>query len=121
MLTCKIPLNCMQQANLNVCFFSGELVMVQDFGENRKAAYAAEIKSAHFGKGQITVHPVVCYYRSGDHIVRDSVVFLSDYTTHDHEAVRAFTDHTICLLNKKMLIKKITMWSDGAASQYKVR
>ena len=46
-----------------------------------KKAYAAEIKSAHFGKGQITVHPGVCYYRSGDHIVRDSVVFLSNDTT----------------------------------------
>ena len=29
--------------------------MVQDFGENRKAASAAEIKSAHFGK-----HPNNC-------------------------------------------------------------
>lgn len=37
---------------------SGEVVMVQDFAENRKAVYAEEIKSAHFGEGQITVHPV---------------------------------------------------------------
>ena len=94
--------------------------MVQDFGENRKAAYAAEIKSAHFGKHQITVHPVVCFYRSGDSVVRESLIFLSDDTGHDHHAVREFTHRSIELLRTKIAIRKLTIWSDGAASQYKV-
>ena len=59
--------------------------MVQDFGENRKAAYAAEIKSAHFGKHQITVHPIVSFYRTGDEVVRESHIFQSDDIDHDHK------------------------------------
>ena len=94
--------------------------MVQDFGENRKATYAQEIKSAHFGKGQITLHPVACFYRLGDEVVRDSLVFLSDDTQHDHFAVNTFTHKTLEVLSKKIMIKKVTLWSDGAASQYKV-
>ena len=93
--------------------------MVQDFGENRKASYAQEIKSAHFGKTQITVHPVVCYFRSGDEVVRESHIFLSDDIKHDHGAVNEFTLRSLELIQKKMRVSKLTMWSDGAASQYK--
>ena len=94
--------------------------MVQDFGENRKAAYSAEVKSAHFGKSQITVHPVVCFFRRGDTIVRHSLVFMSDDITHDHKAVQEFTVRSLEFMKKELKIKKLTIWSDGAASQYKV-
>ena len=40
---------------------TGEVVMVQDFGEKRKASYNAEIKFAHFGKRQMTIHLIVSY------------------------------------------------------------
>ncbi|KAK3789296.1 hypothetical protein RRG08_001686 [Elysia crispata] len=88
-------------------------------GSLRKAAYAAEIKSAHFGKHQITVHPVVCFYRSGYSVVRESLIFLSDGTGHDHHTVREFTHRSVELLRTKIPIRKHTIWSDGAASQYK--
>ena len=94
--------------------------MVQDFGENRKAAYSAEIKSAHFGKQQITVHPIVCFYRKGDSVVKESLIFLSDDITHDHHAVQEFTKRALVELEKSIRITKLTIWSDGAASQYKV-
>lgn len=35
--------------------------MVMDFAENRKASYNAEVNAAHFGKRQITLHPIVLY------------------------------------------------------------
>jgi len=101
-------------------FFAGEIVMVQDFGENRKASYAAEIKSAHFGKNQVTVHQVVAWYRSEEKVVRQSLIFLTDDIVHDHQAVNDFTKRSIAILSKKLEIKKITIWSDDAAGQYKV-
>ena len=94
--------------------------MVQDFGENRKASYREEIKSAHFGKAQITVHPVVCYFRIGDEVVRESHIFMSDDIKHDHGAVNEFTLRSLDLIRQKISVKKLTMWSDGAGSQYKV-
>ena len=98
-----------------------EVIMIQDFGENRKAAYSAEIKSAHFGKNQITVHPVVIYYRQASTVIRELHMFLSDDIKHDHHAVNQFTRLSIqMLLAKGINIKLLTLWSDGCASQYKV-
>ena len=85
--------------------------MVQDFGENRKAAYSAEIKSAHFGKQQITVHPIVCFFRRGDSVVRQSLVFLSDDTIHDHHAVQEFTQRALAELRKSVEVKRLTIWT----------
>ncbi len=95
--------------------------MVQDFGENWKAAYSAEIKSAHFGKQAVTVHPIVCFYRAGgDKVIREAHIFLSDDITHDFKAVQEFTVRSLMIMKQKMTVTKLTMWSDGAASQYKI-
>ena len=40
--------------------------MIQDFAENRKALYNLEVKLAHFGKAQMTLHPTVAYFKDGD-------------------------------------------------------
>ena len=40
----------------------GEVLMVQDFAENRKSQYHAEAKSAFYGKKQISLHPTVVFY-----------------------------------------------------------
>ncbi|GFR88082.1 hypothetical protein ElyMa_006091800 [Elysia marginata] len=41
---------------------NGQVMLVMDFAENRKASYASEVKSAHFGKGQWTLHPIVAFF-----------------------------------------------------------
>ncbi|GFR95976.1 hypothetical protein ElyMa_006286100 [Elysia marginata] len=119
-LLCPAPLHCVQQFKQCRQNPEQEVVMVQDFGENRKAAYSAEIKSAHLGKQQIAVHPIVSFYRRGENVVRESLIFLTDDTTYDHHAVQEFT-HRVGELRKKLQVKKLTIWSDGAASQYKGR
>ena len=84
--------------------------MIQDFGENRKAAYSAEIKSLHFGKSQITVHPVVLYYRKEATVIREMHMFLSDVIKHDHCAVNTFTKKSADIIKEKVTMKKLTMW-----------
>ena len=81
------------------------MIIVQDFGENRKAAYSYEIKSAHFGKNQITVHPIVSYYRVDNTILRESRIFLSDDITDDHKAVDAFTRASLDLHRVNCILK----------------
>lgn len=96
-------------------FFSDELVMVLDFKENRKAAYA-EVKSAHFGKNQIS--PLSGAFLE---VWQSESIILSEDTCHDHHAVKSFTIQVLDLLKKKKTsFSKVTIWSDGAASQYKV-
>ncbi|GFR70000.1 hypothetical protein ElyMa_002061900 [Elysia marginata] len=45
---------------------SGQVLMLQDFAENRKAIYAGKVKSAHFSKAQIALHPFVCFYGNAE-------------------------------------------------------
>ena len=39
----------------------------------------------------------------------------------DHVAVNEFTTRSIDIMKAKRQVRKITVWSDGKASQYKVR
>lgn len=95
--------------------------MVQDFAENRKASYSGEVKSAHFGKQQVTLHPTVCFYRNGDgQLVRHVVMLFSNDIGHDYHAVHTFTEKTLNVIREDENIQEVIIWSDGAASQYKV-
>ncbi|KAK3741460.1 hypothetical protein RRG08_017589 [Elysia crispata] len=97
-----------------------EAVMVMDFAENLKVSYAVEVKSAHFGKAQITMHPTVCFYKVGEVQMRHSMVFLSDDICHDYHAVHHFTLASIEALAKAApLVQRVYIFSDGCAGQYK--
>ena len=53
-----------QQFNtMRNCVGDDEVVMVYDFAENYRSAYQDEPQSAHWNCTQITIQPVVCYYR----------------------------------------------------------
>lgn len=96
--------------------------MVMDFAENRKAMFSNEVKSAHFGKSQITLHPVVMFYRGSDlQLVRHTLMFLSDDIQHDYHAVNHFTVAAIKTATSSLAARKIYIFSDGCASQYKGR
>ena len=103
---------------------TGEVMLVMDFAENRSSKYQDEIKSAHYSKRQITLHPVVAFYhdqQSGE-LVRHALDFLSDDVDHDFNAVHHFTLKTIEFLEGAGVLhrdKTLYIFSDGCASQYK--
>ena len=67
--------------------------MVLDFGENFTTQLQDEIKSAHYEKKQITVHPIMAYYNYKEgSFVRDAMIMLSDNLQHDHNAVQTFLE-----------------------------
>ena len=102
---------------------SGWVMMIMDFAKNRAVHYQDEIKSAFFGKGQITMHPTVIYYRdtTTKELKRESHVFISDDTVHDFHAVNYFFDKSIADLSKRIQLSKVIIYSDGCGSQYKSR
>ncbi|GFR61927.1 tigger transposable element-derived protein 6-like protein [Elysia marginata] len=95
---------------------AGEIVMVQDFAENRKAVYAEEIKSAHFGKNQISVHPMMAFYRKGDEVMRHCILAFSDDIDRDYHPVNSFTIAAIEMIRQRGTFNKLSIWSDGCAS-----
>lgn len=101
---------------------ANQLLLIMDFAENRKSQFYDEIKSAHFDKKQITLHPVIAFYKQGSQTVRHAVDFISDDIGHDHHAVHHFTSSVLSFFEKKDVIKapaEVFMFSDGCAAQYK--
>ena len=98
-----------------------EALAVADFAENYTAQRQEEAQSAYYSRNQITIHPVVCWYRNNDVITRDSLIFISNDLKHDASAVSTFMHHTITHLSAKMTssLTNLSIFSDGAASQYK--
>lgn len=98
----------------------GWILMVMDFAQNRKIFFQDEIKAAHFSQKQVTMHPIVVYRKDGnDHLIRESLVFLSDDTGHDSHAVEYFLQGAIKHIEENTSINRIVIFSDGCASQYK--
>ena len=96
-----------------------EVILVQDFAENRKSAYQDEPKQAHFGKSQITLHPTIAFYHNNEgQKVRHALNYVSDDTTHDHNAVHHFTRHTLQYLKQQEVLQNDTtvyIFSDGCS------
>ena len=68
----------------------GEVVCVLDFSENYRCSLQDEAQSAHWHYTQVTLHPIVSYYKCtncNNSIVTESCVMISDDLTHDSVAV----------------------------------
>ena len=67
--------------------------MLEDYAENRKSQYAeGEVKSAHIGKGQCVLHPVLIFFKDDDaQMVRHVIMYLSDDIEKSHHHVQHFT------------------------------
>lgn len=100
------------------------LVMVADFAENYRCIHQDEIQSAYYQYQQVTIHPIVGYYRCDkcEGVVSESAVFISgdlDHDAHAH-AVEHFTrKYEEYLKEKGMDIEKELLFSDGCSKQYK--
>jgi len=98
----------------------GEVVIHTDFSENY--AYIAQdaARAFHYNNDQCTVHPVVCYYKSGEMVSHKSFVILSECTTHDSAAVYMMQRLVVPELKKICSnVTKINYVSDGTKQHYK--
>ncbi|WAR05668.1 VRTN-like protein, partial [Mya arenaria] len=97
-------------------------LMVVDFGKNRTIQHQDQAKSDFFSAKQVTVHPVVMFYQSPSVpglIVRDAMIFVSDDLKHDYFAVQHYFQKAESYLREHIPVKKLFVFSDGCASQYK--
>ena len=102
----------------------GEALIIQDFSKNRELYYQDEIKSAYWSKGQVSMHPSVCFVKlkEDEDPTRTVIVHLSDLKDHNAHLVDYITHDTIKILKQKypeINFTKFYLWSDGCASQYK--
>lgn len=100
---------------------TGTVLQVMDFAKNREVKYQDEIKAAFYTARQITLHPIVTYYRSDLGLIRHSSIVISEDNEHDHHAVHHFEtlvdkeiENTLGLKPNKKIV-----FSDGCSAQYK--
>ncbi len=112
-----------QFSRLKASLPQGWMLKVADFAENFRTFYQDEIASAHWTYSQITVFPVVCFYRcmKCGESVQESCICLSEYLVHDSSAVKTFTK----VINDHLQSRRHTesthqvQFTDGCAAQFK--
>lgn len=62
----------------------GLTLQIMDFAKNRAVIYQDEIKAAFYTQNQVTLHPIVTYYRNKEgNLVRESSIIISEDNQHD--------------------------------------
>ena len=100
----------------------GKVLITMDFAENYSFQVQNEVQGFHWTNSQVTVHPVVCYYKSSnsDCVQHCSLVFLSNILEHNVHMVYCIQKQTIEFLRKKLpALAKVEYFTDGSAAQYK--
>ena len=99
------------------------LITVLDFGQNYDCFYQDSAQSTYWHHKQVTVHPIVCYYRCpiDNEIVKEDVICLSPDKQHDAKAVKEFLRATYNHLQnkRKISINQEYQFCDGCSCQYK--
>ena len=101
-----------------------QAIALMDFAENYSLVCQDAVQGFHWDTSQVTLHPVVVYYRysvaSGESMCCKSYCIVSDDREHNaiavHKFIQVVISHLKCLLPD---LKHIHYFSDGAASQYK--
>ena len=99
------------------------VIQVMDFAKNRGVSYQEEVKAAFFSNSQITIHPIVNYYRKRDKpgIVKNSCIILSEDVNQDFHAVNFYKSLVDKHIESQLgaALEKMVVYSDGCSSQYK--
>lgn len=93
----------------------GQLILQIDFAENYRLATQNEVQSAHFNYTQVTIFTCVAWLCGK---VRSFAV-VSDKLTHNKFDVYCFLTTIIKKIKKQEEVTKISIFSDGCASQFK--
>ena len=101
-----------------------EMMMVMDYSENYSCRFQHEVESAFFEPTQVTIHPMMLYYRKKiqDQLitVKHAVIGVSNDSRHDSHGVKVFEEKALNIALKEVpSLKAVHQWTDGAASQYK--
>ena len=101
------------------------VVQVLDFAQNYRCDYEREVQSTYYAYKQITVHPIINYYRCNTclDVIREDMFFLTDNLEHNAQAVKTSTDLSIQHLKEERCVNmdKIIQFTDGCSQQYKCK
>ncbi|KAK3928649.1 Cytochrome c biogenesis ATP-binding export protein CcmA [Frankliniella fusca] len=97
------------------------VVALMDFGMNYQCIRQDASQGEHWNKTQVTLHPVVVYYKDSTGLVSHQThVFISDDLKHDVTLVREFQKIISNWLKETLpLVTEVIYMTDGCAAQYR--
>ena len=105
------------------CIQPGEVVFIADFAKNMQIVRQGEIQSAYFHRNQVTLHPVIMYFkcpRGCGELVADEFMCISPDLMHDSLAAHRYLREGIKHLQANEIpIEKGYFFSDNCTSQFK--
>lgn len=115
-ITSLLPRHYIAKESLN----ENEYVVICDFAEQYAFVFQNAASGFHWNNSQVTVYPVVIYYKKNNELVYKCVVIVSDCLSHDAVAVHEFTRITTNFIKGlSNNISKTIYFSDGAPQQFK--
>jgi hypothetical protein len=116
-----------QQKQMTNCIKNlkpGSVAMVMDFSENYGCVFQSEVQSGFFDRNQVTVHPMMAYYKvieegEEERTVKHAIIGISEDNKHDADAVVEFENKALEIVSKEIDITEVHEWTDGCAAQYK--
>ena len=102
----------------------GQILMVLDFAQNVLLYSNPEPQSCHWDHLQMTVFPIVVFYRCLDRgcneLVTEEIIHVTEDRGHDLQAVCLFEKTTLeMLLNKDIPIEQVLQFTDQCSNQFK--
>ena len=91
-----------------------------DFAEDYRCHSQEEIQSAYWGQTQVTIHPVVQYFKRNSMVHHQSFVFISNEPRHNAKFVYALLRLLAPQLKELIqLLQYIHYWTNPPTSQYR--
>ena len=114
-----------QAAAYNQCktgLEQGEAIFHVDYSESYKNKQQDEIQSAYFGQSSFSLFTACVYHLDGnDSLYKRPITVVSESSDHSRLAALTCSDFVMKEVEKHIFLKKIIIWSDGCASQFRSR
>lgn len=111
----------LREAKENVS--QGENIIICDFAENYLFLTQEEVQSSHSNNQQVTIFPMVVYYKKNTELKHVSFAIISEELKHTTNQVYLFQKKLINFLKNNSEIfpapTKFTYFSDGSPAQFK--
>ena len=97
-----------------------DIIMQMDFAKDYHCRSQQEVQSAYWNPEQVTIHPMVFYYKKESSLLHKSIVAMSDEPKHDAGTVFAILKKVIPFIKSEVgAFNQIHYWTDSPMSQYR--
>ena len=97
-----------------------DITIQMDFAEDYRCRSQQEVQSAYWSPEQVTIHPIVFYYKEGGKLFHKSMAVISDESKHDAGTIFAILQKTIPYIKSNVeILNQVHYGTDSPTSKYR--